>query len=489
MSNRKGTQDASITDESIAGRGAVGALSVLLIAGVVGGVPAVCGRCLLADQPGWMPIKLAIDPEHPQITEAYSAMMQDYQERYEQYASYDGMSEGRGYLGAVYGPTFLYADVEELMAVAGLAAEQRDAVKVVYRQRLATYAEVGARFERMAIEGYRRQISRRFSEETDEQNKWNERVMAVGKEVQAQRTAMRRGVLEDVRAVMTKAQEARWPAVERVARRIRFMRLGPVAVAPHLHVEPRQLTDATLKASEYTVPETIREAIAGFLDSYDLAFDAVAVRAIRCDDEMNALVEQDPKATSDYSGAFWQLYKKSALEVDSLREANDAVIRQVAGVLDPREAASLRDRYDRARFPEIYKVTHGERVLEVALTIGDLDPMQRESLQASQSAHLEKLKALRAKLLWQQLAQLQEQARRSKEPEEREPADEEEARRRAERSAELYTETHRTEMKEADLAVVKRVRTLLNESQRARLPKRPWLELPLQFQPLPEEDW
>ena len=382
----------------------------------------------------------------------------------------EGMTSGKGMYGGNYGPSIMADELELLIKLLCFSAEQAATARQLYQQRQANYFATAGPLQAAANEIFESTTRMHHGGREPDQDIFTPFTLAA-KRVESERIIIRMGVLEDLRSLLTPEQEPNWPKMEAAARLVRFMRLESVVNASGVRVDVRSLVERTLmertlaQAGTGAPSLSNREAIDDLLKEYGLASDAIVRRACSLDDEIRAHAER-AQATRESWTARAELGTELLEKIEQFRNANETVMRKVTGIISGATADKLWLLYHRESFPKIYGRLHSERVLEAALKLSDLSAQQREELMALQASHLTKLATLRTQVAGQQVEeqQLTMQVRK---------IENEEARKNImTRLRELRLEVSKTELKNSDYAMVKDVRGIVTEAQRAKLPKR-----------------
>jgi hypothetical protein len=417
------------------------------------------------------------DPAAVEAAEKAAQQMEDMFEDMPMDFNPAGMTSGEGMFGAFFGPSVTKGDFKAFVKILGLDKDQAAAAEVVYAQRLMNYEAKGKPFQDLIMEALKGfgESMRRGEPEREPEN--IEQLSKAGDEIQREREAMAKGVMEDLKALATQAQLERWPKVEMAERRNVLMRFQPMMMAPGALVDVRAVIETTLSKPGIEPPvEMGRQRIEEALETRDLALDEQARRAVPIDATMRASSIRN-KPTPEEMEAMMKAMGEGMQIAEQVRKANETAVKSIAAVLSDSSRAVFMDEYRARAFPAIYREMHSERVLATAIGLSDLSDEQREKIRVMRDEHLAKLKDLRPKAADQMIEQQQVQA-------EYMAAKDDEARMRvAERMGKIYSENFRMKMRESDREIVKQVRAALTEAQREKLPKRPRPNLPFEITP------
>lgn len=175
--------------------------------------------------------------------------------------------------------------------------------------------------------------------------------------------------LDDVKALLTDDQRARWPKVERMRRRDESLRFGFISGAGV------DVVDVTANALGDTPPP---EELAGVLDRYELEMDK-ALQELH-----DAGKQQQDKAMEAASnmdmGAIRDMMKKFEDMGKGLRDLNQRYARLVQPLLPAEAGARFNAEIKRRSFPRVYRETLAEKSLAAAEKFSDLTPEQKQTL-------------------------------------------------------------------------------------------------------------
>ena len=417
-----------------------------------------------------------IDRTDPAVVEQMNAAMEDAFEDMPFSLDTEGMTSGEGLFGAMFGPSVSQSDFDGFIKILGFTSDQAGAARSIYKQRMANYQNKAGPMQKM-ITDFMSKVMKAAGRGEQPDMDGEDKLMAAVKEVEVERVAMSTGVMEDLKALLSKEQEALWPTVEMSQRRNRLMRFQPLLMAPGARVDIHRIFDRTLAVPGIEKPTADgAERIAQALTEYDTTVDAIAKQVIPLDDDMHGN-HMGSKATPEEMQRQMRMLADGSAMADRVRAANETAIRTSAEVLAEPVRATLWENFNREAYPNVYRETHGQRVIDAALKFKDLTDDQREKLTTMKTNHAAKLDGLKPKVVDQMIAQNQTQS-------EWMAAKDEEAKTKAqEKMMKTITEGNaKADMKAADGLAVKRVRELMNEEQRAKLPKRAKPKMPFEIE-------
>lgn len=418
-----------------------------------------------------------VDPNDPAAAAERNAAMEDMFEDMPFEINPAGMTSGEGMFGAFFGPSVTKGDFKSFIAILRLDKEQAEAAGLVYAQRLANYEAKGKPMQDMITEFMKKMGEAMGRGEQPKEPENVEQLSKAALDIQKEREAMAKGVMEDLKALASTEQLVRWPKVEMAERRIMLMRFQPMMMAPGSVVDIRGVLDATLAKNGMEQPsESERQRIEQAIDTLEVALDEQAKMAAPLDASMRS-AGLNAKPSPEQQQLMMKVMGEGGMIAERVRTANETAVKSIAAALAEATKAEFMIAYRTQAFPAIYRVMHSERLLDAAVQLTDLTDEQRDTLTKMRADHSAKFKELRPQAADQLVEQNKRQA-------EWMAAKDDEAKTKAmERLSESFSKTARQDMKMADKEMVKQVRAMLTEAQRDKLPKRPRPNLPFQAQP------
>lgn len=418
---------------------------------------------------------------------------------------------------------------ENYMGTLEFTPEQAEAARTVFRQRMDNYRQKAQEMQTAMLEGIQKAIrSAMENYEPGEplqiiaggDGEMNDRAEALDSE----RRAQEQGVLDDLKSLATKEQLARWPAVEQQRRRDKAVGGEFAMLAPGIRANLRVLAEehvrkfdpaaarrpgaadqqadsssssdrqsggsselaintggsAEVKAAATSARASnlsrglarvkLPEAVEQALIEYEAAIDADAKALLALEDRDDradgeqAVAAGDGKEGAAMSnfGRIGKMYKDVGVIAARIRGLN-LRFAVIIGQQWPAEQQVEWDRsVRRAMYPGIYRSTHGERVAEAALTMNDLTDEQRAAVSEALESLNSKLPALRQRAVEEAIKQQEVMA---------DGVGPDGINKQA--LAQLTGMTAQQDIARAEGVLVKRVRDVLNDEQKAKLPKRP----------------
>lgn len=429
------------------------------------------GRASAQDQP-------ATDPAAIEAAETAAQRMEEMFEDMPMDFNPAGMTSGEGIFGAMFGPSVTKADFKSFIKILGLDKDQAEAAETVYAQRLENYEAKGKPMQELMVKAFKDLGESLGRGEPPKDPENVEDLKKAAADIQVERESMAKGVMEDLKSLATPAQLEQWPKVEMAERRNVLMRSQALMMSPGALVDVRATLEGTLAKPGMERPGELQaKHVEQSLEALELTLDEQARAVGPLDSKMRRL-GMDSQPSPEQQEELMKAMGEATQVAERVRKANETAVKSIASVLPDATKAAFTEDFNARAFPAIYRVMHSERIVEAAVAMGGLTDEQREQFKVIRDEHLAKLKELRPKAVERLIEQQQVQS-------EFMGAKDEDARQKAmERMTALYSaENPRDKMREADKEVVKRVRELLTEEQREKLPKRPRPSLPFDIRP------
>lgn len=271
-----------------------------------------------------------------------------------------GMNFG---MGGGMGAGVSSRDLETYAKILNLTPEQKEAAKVL-------------------VDGVRAQ-GRRLQEEMEKQGKALQEKMRDGdftvfqkelpvmiKDMRDKRDQITKQFTDDVKALLTPEQAANWTRVERAKRRSEYLRVSFVSGSG---VDLVSLVDRA-KVGEKAGPE-----LASLLEEYE----------VKVDDPVQALQKLQEKQTQDFIDgnlkagdmqAAQKMFQDYAELGTRVRDVNREYFRKISGVLPEDEAAKLDLEFKRRSFPRIYRESYPQKLFAAATGMSDATDEQKKSV-------------------------------------------------------------------------------------------------------------
>lgn len=351
---------------------------------------------------------------------------------------------GMGMMGGrdPFDPPVNSADLERYSKILNLTPDQVEAAKALLDAAMAEF-QPAARTARERMEQIRTE-----ARETGDMSVWRE-MGPVMQQYRRARSTVESTFMNDLQSLLTDEQAALWPKVERTHRRERTIGRGLMSGE---RVDLIRLVDGLKLA------DADRAALAPILEQYEMDLDRELIKR-------NELYEQGEEQAQDLMEAwrsgdtarFEEMFNKGREAAKRVRDVNQRYARQIESSLPESKRAAFVEQVKRESFPMIYRETYAQRIVDVAANLPDLDDTQRASLAALREGYVRDLAAINAKM---EAAVLER-----------------------ENSADMRQaffgrdgggpmQELRRSRRELENTTVQRVRDLLTEEQRAKLPDR-----------------
>ncbi len=246
-----------------------------------------------------------------------------------------------------FAPELSRADLAVFARVLVLSDDERRAMHDLYDALAATMAQEGREVREFCAEYVERsellQDQRVLEPATKRIEAWGERA----KQLEA-------SFLVDLRVLLTREQESRWPILERELRRLK--RVGAGRLTGESVDLIRILGEVSSTGGPSPALAEILERYSGDLDRALVARDTLIERESNA---FGALIKEDPQAAM-------ALFDRARRLRAAVREVNARYTRLIAAELPPDAAAAFRDRVFGASNPSLRDPTRGERYIRAA---------------------------------------------------------------------------------------------------------------------------
>lgn len=251
-------------------------------------------------------------------------------------------------------------DVARYGAMLGFDEAQREAALALYDGMIAEQQEAAAKLRESIANSTReaREGNATFRLDGDFATRIRDQIQA--------RQAREDSFVADLRALATDAQAERWAGVERAIRRDRSLPRGRLA---------GERVDLVKIAAELSPPgATASPDVASILARYEAEIDRAIVERDKRAAEMRGVARGDENAQA--------LREKANEAREALRDVNRKYARQIAAALPEQEAAKFTQAVAERSYPQIYGPSHASKSLDAALKMDDLTAEQRQTIEA-----------------------------------------------------------------------------------------------------------
>jgi len=340
-------------------------------------------------------------------------------------------------------PPVTSADVERMAEIFELSEDQRDAIANLHQAMLSEFERAAKRM---------RTIADGMEEEIDQNRDFSILGEWVGVAVSFQRYTERltKAFHDDARLLLTEDQWQGWPAYERARRRGDAFDRGSEMLSSE-HVDLIGLVE------EMNLPEEVDEDVRAVLRRYELDLDRMLVEMEAEQEEQEEEIKErmstmtNPLTNLNFFSEQMKTVRKRELRMRKLTESYAARIRSsLPQEMQPR----FTDRFNEAEWPDVYRDNYVTSAFETVLDLEDLTSEQRERVLEARARYEDRLETVN-----------REWTRALRESDEKDKGifDFFTA-----REAELQeAESARDEL---DKQTFDRLKSLLTEKQRARLP-------------------
>jgi len=261
-------------------------------------------------------------------------------------------------------PQISNRQVDHYAKILNLTPDQKDASKALL-EGYAQQAAVAGKIMRDAGDKAREQ----FRESQDPAV--FDKVQASMKRFREERTKLDEGFMNDLKAVVTPDQVAKWPEVERATRRDTTLRNG------RMSGERVDLLDLTDKQQ---LPDDVKAQIAPFLSQYEEDLDRELIK--RNEVYQNSIDKMMDLRRAGNMDGMQDIIERGREAGIRIRELNRKYARQIMDTLPDEKRASFEREFKKESYPEVYRQSYSDKVAVAATAMPDLSTEQKELIVA-----------------------------------------------------------------------------------------------------------
>lgn len=298
---------------------------------------------------------------------------------------FGGPGGGGGFFGGGGGMRGLFEagvssrEVDTMKSMLGLSGEQDEAVRALFEGYQSSSNEL-VTTARETMDQMREELRADFAEGG------GDGFRRMGEEMEKFRKArkdLETGFFNDVKAVLTEDQLAKWPRVERSHRRESTIGRGLMA---------GERIDVVQLVNDLKLEAVDRAALDPVLDQYETDLDREL--AARNDVYDRAQGQMRELMQSGDADKMQKIFDDGRAASTRVRDVNRRYARQVEGMLPETARAQFSDAVKRQSFPMIYRPTQAGRAIETASKFSDLSAEQKSSLDSISASYNRELSAI-----------------------------------------------------------------------------------------------
>lgn len=280
--------------------------------------------------------------------------------------------------GPAFEPRFTSGDLERSIVVLKLTAEQAQSVRQLHEAYLADFA--GA-CEKMRA--YTEQYQEAVKNQPANNHTWDEWSKSFEK-FQKHGDALGEQFLSDFKLALDPEQMARWPRVDQLAYRAKFVQRGWLSA---------ESVDVVQIVEQMSLAPEVMARVDPILEEYERDLDAALhARQAYVDERMQEMQEAWQRQDTQRVG---ELYLQGRTLCLRVRDINLRCVRLLTAELGGESAESLQQTFNERAFSEAYSMCRGEILLAHARKLADLTAEQRAGLDQAGNALTPGLKAVR----------------------------------------------------------------------------------------------
>lgn len=269
-------------------------------------------------------------------------------------------------------PDLSQRDLKVIIRVLGLKGDSLTALQSLYDGYAGTLAAEGAAVREFVAEVIEKAETMQNVDLLDPARKrideWNKRSEQIKKTF-----------LDDLKSLLTREEESRWPIVERELRRIRYVSSGLLSGE---NVDLVRLTEDVVGESGAT------GELAELLNRYSDELDHAIVARKKALDERKEEYTKSVKSDPAKARAAWAAINDERLKVQGL---NDRYARLIAGLVPAEKKQAFERKWFEACYPAVCRPTRVDEYLKDARELQSLKPEQKAELKAIAAAYEEKV--------------------------------------------------------------------------------------------------
>jgi hypothetical protein len=335
--------------------------------------------------------------------------------------------------------------IEKYSKLLGLTAEQKEQALVIYSGYSAAMDSRRKAFTEAIDE------VRRTSEDAGDHTVFLEKMPKIEQEHRETTKKLESDFFSDFKSILAGKQEESWGRVERARRREVGLAGGSLS---------GEAMDVTELAEGLKLEGDAARSLTQILDQYEMEMDRMLVAKAAKGGDSPAWSPGKPIDIEQLQEAM----KKAREDGMKVRDVNREAARKIQDLLGDEQRATFANEVRKRTFPRVYRTPRVSKDLDAALKLSDLDASQREQIEQVKSTYGRDLEPVNAS--W---AKAVEEAEASGQSGSlggggsrmmMSMGDDPEALKEAKKAR-----------RELDEATSKKLRTILNDSQKERLPK------------------
>jgi hypothetical protein len=256
--------------------------------------------------------------------------------------------------------------VERYADLLGFSPEQKDSALTIHEGYAAAFQQA-QKARRTAMEDLRRS-----TEDTDDHTAFMQKMPGIEKDFRDKTSKLNKGFFDDLKGLVSPAQDAKWIKVERMRRRETGLKGG-------VSGEAVDLVDVV---DGLKLPSDAMTAVAPTLDEYESELDH------QLQDKAKAAADAPGFEPGKFDAEKLQQRMKEARESGlKVKQVNERSARKIEPLLPEDKRASFRSAVRERSFPQVYRPSRATRDMDAALKLDDLSPAQRSQIQDMKAAY------------------------------------------------------------------------------------------------------
>lgn len=253
--------------------------------------------------------------------------------------------------------------LERIQGMLKLTDEQKTIARELHDGYKAAYQQASAEMRDVMSE------AARSFQDTNDPSVFQEKVPAARKKFEARAAELEKNLLNDLRSVLTKEQDAQWNSVVYLRRREKILPTGTLS---------GESVDLVEVVAGLKLPDPDQATLASALADYTQDLDRALQRKEKTIEETPGFKPGEPIDVE----AMQKMMAAAREAGTQVREVNMRHARQIASQLPEQRRSAFEDALKRASFPRVYRPSRVMQALDAAAKFDDLEPAQRDAIKA-----------------------------------------------------------------------------------------------------------
>jgi hypothetical protein len=265
-----------------------------------------------------------------------------------------------GGMAQLFDPSVSTKELDSYAVTLGLDKSQKEAVKALfdaYQQQFNAAAKTA-----------RAKFDAAREEARDDPSVWRD-IQPQMDAFRKTRDDMEKSFFSDVKSVLNDQQTARWPAVEREHRREHTVSRGLLS---------GERVDLIKLVDDLKLPADAKKTLDPTLEQYAIELDKALIARNEAFDKMQGRMRD--LFQGDISKELEDMFNKSRETAIGVRDVNRKYQRTIEASLSEDKKAAFVSAFKAESYPRIYRPSYASRVIDAAAGMADLEDSQKQSI-------------------------------------------------------------------------------------------------------------